>query len=1306
MAKLVRLQICGVRNFSPKEEDLQSLRFSTPVTLFLGQNGCGKTTIIESLRYACTGDVPAGTNNGQNFIHDPKISNSTVTKALVALKIKDINGRDYAVSRISQVTQKNGKLSFQSVDNTISAKKANGGYEQLPGRCADIGAQFCNILGVSKPILNYVIFCHQDESLWPLDEGKSLKEKFDKIFAVESYTKSVDTMLQLKKDSVKKVADLRQRVLDKEKIKARVENDMANLQSKKNQLDEMNSKVNDIILRKEILEEQIHLIRQKEEEIIQLERQVSSLQSKLDILEQKQNESIRIIDGPLFEGTDEDLDKAIDNFHGSFNKKEANLKKSKDIKENLLEDLSELTDKISKNTAKLGSLKKECEDYQARLQERLQLLVKCATGLDIMLPDHKTDLEIENVITVLKSAIQKNEAELEKMKRENLNTERNLQSQIDDIREKKVSADQDKVNKQRQIDTMHVKTREIENKLRTLASSSKELQNYRDKVSRIDEQIKILNQYFNATECTNKIQQAKLKIATYQNELESLKNDEKMLEHNAITEFEIEKSKASIIELEKKLTNLKNNHSDNLNRVLGEDFTHNNYKMQIDQKQKHTQQELILTSKNLTIKDKELATLQANINMETKKLATYREKVEKNTKIINNVCKGKNYTALSQELRLQIEGLQKDKGQYSSAKVMYETFTEHFQKTKPCCPICKTDFDNNRQAAQNIVTSLQTQIKDTPREIRRIEQMLVEKQEMYEKVLSLGPLNDEITELSEAHIPILQSDLEELKSNLATLKTEVDNLKEKQELYQKILDQCNSLSDACYKLDYCMNEIKKETSHISNKEEDIIKVASNKTRIEVKIDIDNKNKELEQARLTQETETKLLMENKDKELRLKEERNRFVTKQLEIENLMQGQPQLEQQLKELKTNIETIKAEISTLENTLRDKTAELEEAQQNKSMVKAMNDASEDEMRRENSKNTSNFNDLQKLQGLIVKDISNDVKGQFERAADELQNLKHSEHELKLKINECSESISKEETALNNFNTEFKKLQENKALRQHRKDEKYISSKKKMLSLQVENATQSMETNERRTLEREYLTLQSEEDKMQGQKDEIRNTIKALETIINSPEYRNAFTEYRETFFQWKVVENVGDDMKMVSEALEWAILKYHEEKMQQINDIIRQYWMQIYRGNDIEHIAIKTEILKGTAKRRNYNYRVVQMKNGVELDMRGRCSAGQKVLACLIIRIALAETFSNNCGILALDEPTTNLDSQNIASLSEALAGIIETRRQEKNFQLLVITHDEEFINTLMQVEDIPFYYKVERNDKGNSQIKEVTM
>jgi len=56
--------------------------------------------------------------------------------------------------------------------------------------------------------------------------------------------------------------------------------------------------------------------------------------------------------------------------------------------------------------------------------------------------------------------------------------------------------------------------------------------------------------------------------------------------------------------------------------------------------------------------------------------------------------------------------------------------------------------------------------------------------------------------------------------------------------------------------------------------------------------------------------------------------------------------------------------------------------------------------------------------------------------------------------------------------------------------------------------------------------------------------------------------------------------------------------------------------------------------------------------LDFDGKFfDVGQKVIASLIIRLALAETFCVRTNILALDEPTTNLDDANIHSLANAL-------------------------------------------------------
>lgn len=177
--------------------------------------------------------------------------------------------------------------------------------------------------------------------------------------------------------------------------------------------------------------------------------------------------------------------------------------------------------------------------------------------------------------------------------------------------------------------------------------------------------------------------------------------------------------------------------------------------------------------------------------------------------------------------------------------------------------------------------------------------------------------------------------------------------------------------------------------------------------------------------------------------------------------------------------------------------------------------------------------------------------------------------------------------------------------------------------------------------------------------------------------------------------------DLEKYGKALDNAIMKYHGHKMAEINDTAQALWNKCYQGTDIDTIKISSDSDGATTKvgNRSYNYRVVMVKDQVEMDMRGRCSAGQKVLASIIIRLALAESFGTNCGILALDEPTTNLDRDNIAALSTALADIIKERRSQANFQLIVITHDEEFLTNLGTSGALEKYWRVSRNVKQKS-------
>ena len=71
-------------------------------------------------------------------------------------------------------------------------------------------------------------------------------------------------------------------------------------------------------------------------------------------------------------------------------------------------------------------------------------------------------------------------------------------------------------------------------------------------------------------------------------------------------------------------------------------------------------------------------------------------------------------------------------------------------------------------------------------------------------------------------------------------------------------------------------------------------------------------------------------------------------------------------------------------------------------------------------------------------------------------------------------------------------------------------------------------------------------------------------------------------------------------------------------------------------------------------------------------------------------------------LDEPTTNLDNENIESLAQSLVEIVEKRSVQQNFQLIVITHDQDLIEILGKSDRVEHYFNVSRDRRGLSLIR----
>lgn len=124
MASLNKLAIRGIRSFDDKQ--LAVIEFFNPVTVIVGHNGSGKTTIIECLKYATTGDQPPNTRGGA-FIHDPKMANEKEVKAQVRLRFVAANGqRMFVMRNLSVTVKKTGAMTMKTLEGVLGVSDQGG----------------------------------------------------------------------------------------------------------------------------------------------------------------------------------------------------------------------------------------------------------------------------------------------------------------------------------------------------------------------------------------------------------------------------------------------------------------------------------------------------------------------------------------------------------------------------------------------------------------------------------------------------------------------------------------------------------------------------------------------------------------------------------------------------------------------------------------------------------------------------------------------------------------------------------------------------------------------------------------------------------------------------------------------------------------------------------------------------------------------------------------------------------------------------------------------------------------------------
>lgn len=1306
MVKLVKLYISGIRSFGAGDADPQNIKFSSPLTVILGPNGSGKTTVIEALKFACTGELPEGSERGQGFIHDPKLSGSFKVKGQVRLKLQDHRGVEFSIFKTCQVVQNaDDKLTFKRLDASLQIQKPDGQKRDVSGRCIDIDIQCRQIIGVSPAIINNVIFCHQENANWPLADGKKLKEKFDEIFDAVTYNKFIEHARKTIKDGKVELRIQEANVKASKEKKREAENLFNTLNDCKGRLNDIEKQIDEKKQALQPINTRIKEILKIEDELLEIRAELARKETEVANSRKNQEFILKNLDHKEFEGSDEDLQEEINSF--SSNRKQCEQRKLVlEEKKSAIEDEErKISAENTKLQVKIGQLKQQKEHYKKLCADGNALLVKIKNDFSLTGEVNFSNVSsLKRALTEIEGSLESEKQSLDELSKKFEAEDAEMQSLIDEKNKKLTEIRQSVQMKQDFSRENEQKIRDINFELDDLCFADEQLNQLKTKIERIDADLAKLNAETDVNDLSHKVDEEKKNKRTLQDELNSLDNIYKKLQQNSEIDVELDLQRNETRKLESDINKLRSKNFDNFKNLFGDNVPESSLKKCVEKLLQIEQRKYDDFTSRISKKEKEIATLTAKLAAENEKLKHFTTELEKGKEQISTLCKEKTLQPMLSETEELLEKQQKEKGKLSAAKVIYEQFISEFEQDKPCCPVCQTDFTNKREATRKIIQFIAEKIRNIPNQLASVEENLKINQELYSKLLQLKPVNEKIRLLTTENIPTINREIESLDASLKRNKTDLEKLTKAVVQPKLHLDICRNVMPDAALIDQQKTALDAAKTKIVTLEGRLIKVPTDRSKQQVEMDMDKIKEDITTAEQNIESWQKKIDQFKTRNQQFRDDKNRLVQQQLDIQKAVQNKPKLEEQSKELQEKNVKLSKEIEELRSQESPLENELEEIKNRKETTKTRNQRTINEEQKALIAKRDGFKKLKELQNEVESHLRKNVDTSFDEALETLKENKTKLESLVEGKNKVLKTISELNTQLATQDTLFKSLENNLLLRKTRVEEKRAVDELQKIKEKTKKFDHIAIDREKEDLARERQELNNEIFKKSGEQSELLKRIKDDEKLLAKPENRDAHKNYKIDCYKYAVRDQALKDLERYVKNFENALMQFHTSCMRQINERVRQLWREIYRGGDIDHIQIKTEATTGTQLRRSFKYRVVQVKNGVELDMSGRCSAGQKVLASIIIRLALAERFSINCGILALDEPTTNLDKENIISLSSALVNIVNSRKMEENFQLIVITHDEEFLQELKHVDGMDHYWRVSRNDTGTSVIRKM--
>lgn len=1310
MSTVDKMLIKGIRSFDPDNKNV--ITFFKPLTLIVGPNGAGKTTIIECLKLSCTGELPPNSRSGHTFVHDPKVAGETETKGQIKLRFKTAAGKDVVCIRSFQLTQKASKMEFKAIESVLQTINPHTGEKVcLSYRCADMDREIPALMGVSKAVLENVIFVHQDESNWPLQDPSTLKKKFDDIFSATRYTKALEVIKKLHKDQMQEIKTFRlklenlQTVKDQaHKLRENIAQDQEKSDASKSQMEQLKEKI--CGTEREILQMETSL-----DELRRLQGQIDIKATERSTLLTQQHEKLAALSEE-----NEDTDEELMEWQTKFEERIALLetKISKLVRD--MDDEASYSSVLSKQNSELtheiGKLQAEADAHLTMKHERDSDIKNICTKHNLgPVPEHPFTNDVAMNLT------NRIKARLSSLENDLLDKKKSNEDQLDVLWKHylKINARYSEVDGQIQskIESMSGILRRRKDKEKERDAAEVELSKFN--LSRIDErerhmQIEVERKTLALGErdYDSIISQKRTEVYSLEQKIKVLLREKDIINRNADERVKLGLKKDALESSKDKLNEIVNEHKDKIKKVLrGRNPFEKDMKKEINQafwpvdkeynelrsKSQEAEQELKFTHSKVTDAREQLTKLRRDMDAKRRFLDS---KLQSILQISANVDM---FPKVLQDAMNKRDEQKRLENFANGMREMLAPF-EHLARKNHVCPCCERAFTPDEE--DEFVKKQRMQNSSTAERSKALAMESSNAEALFQQLDKLRTIYDAYVKLVEETIPLAEKNLNQHLADESQKAQAFDDLLGVLAHVQMDRDAVEALLQPTDTIDRHVHEIQQLVKEVED--------------LEYALDSSGRGvKSLEEIQLElnflQRTRDTLIVEVddlRDQHRMLNEDMSSAQVRwhnareeKVKASSILERFQKSEEELVLLAEEKEQLIVEKKLLEESLDPLSKEKESLLQEYNALKQKLDEEYHQLaerKREFQQELDALGRLSmKIKGYLDSKKNEKLKelqGRHVLCHSQLQSCMAKQQRISAELNKSKELLQGQGQLKRNIDDNLKYRKTKADVEQLTRD--IESLEERLLSIGSLSAIEA--DLKRHSQEKERLN--SEFNRWQGTLSVYQSNISKHKQELKLSQYKDIEKRYTNQFLQLKTTEMANKDLDRYYTALDKALMRFHSMKMEEINKIIKELWQQTYRGQDIDYISINSD--SEGAGTRSYSYRVVMQTGDAELEMRGRCSAGQKVLASLIIRLALAETFCLNCGILALDEPTTNLDGPNAESLAAALLRIMEARKGQENFQLIVITHDERFAHLIGQRQLAEKYYRVSKDENQHSIIE----